>query len=348
MINLTIRAFFFNAQTDYLPYYKNFSLNVKSNQTLLEILEMIKVQNPNFSFPTQNTILRVNELVTTADENIATVVEKVGTEIQIDPALAYRSNNGLTLNNSDFMQSFEILAPFSNDEDKDFYKSLYPLHYASSSFEYNREYIGDAILVLASRLIENVEEEDKKIAILEAINDEFKGIAYCEYENNLLNGEDYSEIINTLKSKVKITTKLSIMDRICNLVAKKRNNQLDTASLHEHKIALYVNNRNKKELLKSTKESVEAIGATFINFPSATRLAGQTLVKSNPELASLKAGKMLLDALDHGADTLLFSEESDLVTFRAIIDSAERAMGRDIELKLVALSSLPHKTKAVA
>ena len=346
MINLTIRAFFFNAQTDYLPYYKNFSLNVESNQTLLEILEMIKVQNPNFSFPAKNTILRVNNLVTTADENIATVVEKVGTEIQINPALAYRSNNGLILNDSDFMQSFEILAPFAKEEDKAFYKSLYAMHYASSSLEYNREYIGDAILVLASRLIENSPEN--KIAILNAINDEFKGIAYCEYENNLLNGENYSEIINTLKSKVKITTKLSIMDRVCNLVAKKRNHHLESATLDEHNIALYVNNRNEKELLISTKKSVEAIGATFINFPSATRLAGQTLVKSNPELASLKAGKMLLDALDHGADTLLFSEESDLVTFRAIIDSAERAMGRDIELKLVALSSLPHKTKAVA
>ena len=346
MINLTIRAFFFNAQTDYLPYYKNFSLDVEKSQTLLDVLNIIKTQNPNFSFPSENTILRVNDLVTTANESIETVVEKVGTELQIDPALAYRSNNGLVLNDSDFMQSFELLAPFASDEDKAFYNTLYPMHYASSSFEYNHEYIGDAILVLASRLIEKSPENE--IAILKAINDEFKGVVHCEYENNLLNGQDYSETINNLKSKIVKKARLSIIDRITNLVVKKRNHQLDSATLNENKIAFYVNNRDSKELIQSAKETITATGATFVAFPMATRLAGQTIVKSNPELASLKAGKMLLDALDHGADTLLFDQESDVVAFRAIIDSAERSMGREIELKLLALSSLPHKIRAVA
>jgi len=347
MLKLNIRAFFFNAQTDYLPYYKNFSFKVEESKTILDILNMIKEKNPNFSFPQNNTILKINEFVVTTNEKISTIAEKLGKELQIDPALAYRSNNGLILNDSDFMQSFELLSEFTNDEDKAYYQSLYPLHYASSSFEYNHNYIGDAILILASRLIE--QQPENEYAILNAINDEFNGISYCEYENNLFNGQDHTETINTIKAKVVKKAKVSLIDKLCNLAIKKRKYLLDRERINKHKIAIYIGNRDSSELINKTKKQVIEKGAKFIDFPMSVRLAGQSIIDSNPDLAHQKAGKMLLDALDHGADMLLFAKDEDLALFSSIVTKCERVVGRPIELQLFSLKTLQNlPTKVVA
>jgi len=342
MLKLNIRAFFFNAQTDYLPYYKNFSFKVEADKTIFDILKMIKAQNPDFSYPNRNIILRVNGLVLTAEESINSVVGKLGTELQIDPALTYRSNNGLILNDDDFMQSFELLSEYSNEKDKAYYESLYTLHYASASFEYNHKYIGDAVLLLASRLIEQQPENEE--VILNAINDEFGGISYCEYENNLFHTQEHHETINKLKNRTSSQTKASFIEKLCALAIKKRTYTLEVDTLNERKIALYLGNRELSEVISKTKEQVLQTGATFINFPTATRLSGQTLLKSNPELAYRKAGKMLLDALDHGADTLLIVESEDLEIFTTIIGKCEKVTGRPIKLDLIALCEFQKMT----
>jgi succinate dehydrogenase/fumarate reductase-like Fe-S protein len=335
MLKLNIRAFFFNAQTDYLPYYKNFAFKVKKSTTLLDILKLIKNQNSDFSYPNKNIILRVNGLVLTADETMATIVEKLGTELQIDPALTYRSNNGLILNDDDFMQSFELLSNYTNDVDKAYYQSLYPLHYASASFEYNHKYIGDAILLLASKLLEQQPKNEE--GILKAINDEFGGISYCEYENNLFHEQDHRATINTLKVKAPSQTKASLIEKLCSLAIKEKVYSLESDTLSERKIALYMGDRDSTEIIDITKEQVTQCGATFVHFPSSVRVSGQTLVKSNPQLAYKKAGKMLLDALDHGADTLLIAKAEDLKIFTRIIGHCEKVVGRPIPLNLIAL-----------
>ena len=339
MLKLNIRAFFFNAQTDYLPYYKNFTLNIERDKKVIDVLNMIKEKNPDFSFPNSNIILKINELVVTADENISTIAKELGKELQIDPALAYRSNNGLILNDSDFMQSFELLSEFTNEEDRAYYQTLYPVHYASSSFEYNHEYIGDAILLLASRLIERNPEDE--YAIINTINDEFKGIDYCEYENNVFKGQDHAQTIHQLKEKVATKAKKSLLDRVCDLAIKKRSDRLDNDTISEEKIALYVGSRNDTKLIAQTKEQIEQRGATFLEFPMSTRLAGQTVISSNIELAHQKAGKMLLEALDYGATSLLFSKEEDFKLFNSMRAKCERTVGRPIDLKLISLDKLP-------
>ena len=336
MLKLNIRAFFFNAQTDYLPYYKNFSFKVDGEKTILNLLQMIKEQNSDFSYPNKNIILRVNDLVLTADEKLSVVVNKLGTELKIDPALTYRSNNGLILNDDDFMKSFELLAPYSEEEDKAYFQSLYPLHYASASLEFNHTYIGDAVLLLASRLLEKQPENEENI--LNAINDEFSGISYAEYENNLFNAEDHAQTIAELKAKTQSQTEASLIEKLCSLAMKKRVYTLDSDALNESNIALYVGNRESTKLTEATKKEIEGVGATFVKFPMSVKISGQTLLKSNPELAYKKAGKMLLDALDNGADTLLFVNNEDLTLFTKIIGKCERVVGRPIKLNLIALS----------
>jgi len=345
-IELQIKAFFFNAQTDYLPYYKNFSFNVTGDESVLDILKMIKTKKSDFSYPNTNVVLRVNNWVLTGDEKISTVVEQLGNELRIDPALMYRSDNGLILNDDDFMQSFNLLETYADEEDKAYYESLYPLHYASASFEYNHNYIGDAVLLLASKLIEK--NPNNKEAILEAINDEFNGIASCEYENNLFHAQEHAETIASLKKLVLKEVNTSIIDKLCDLAIKPKQHTLDIENIHERNIALYIGSVESSELTQNTKTAVVQNGATFIEFPMSTKLAGQSVVTTNPELAHQKAGKMLLDALDHGADTLLFAQDEDLELFRKMLAKCERVVGRDIKLNLISLNKFQTLTSKVA
>ena len=345
-IELQIKAFFFNAQTDYLPYYKNFSFNVTGDESVLDILKMIKTENLDFSYPNRNVVLRVNNWVLRADEKISTVVEKLGNELRIDPALMYRSDNGLILNDDDFMQSFNLLETYADADDKAYYESLYPLHYASASFEYNHNYIGDAVLLLVSKLIDK--NPNDKNAILQAINDEFNGIASCEYENNLFHAQEHAETIASLKKLILKEVGISMIDKLCDLAVKLKQHTLDAENIHERNIALYIGSVDHSELAESGRTAVVQSGATFIDFPMSTKLAGQSVLSTNPELAHQKAGKMLLDALDHGADTLLFTKDKDLELFRKMLAKCERVVGRDIELNLISLNKFQTLASKVA
>ncbi len=341
ILNLQIRAFFFNSATDYLPYYKNFDITIDRGATLLDIMHKVKTLNPNFSFPNENIILKVNDKITTAETLVEDIIESMGNELQIDPANSYRSINGLILNDDDFMESFELLAPYATNEDRELYKKLYTLHYASETSLYNRQYIGDAILVLASKMIADGNEHKEKI--LEAISDEFNGIRCCEYENNIFKGVDYSEIIANLKNMINLKDTISKCDTIS---FKKKEHNVET--VEGSNIALYVGDKNSHKIIEQTQELIEGIGAKFIEFKLSTKLAGQTLMNTNFEMAHIKAGTMLLEALDSGADILVCAKDDDVTTFQKAIVHAERIMGRDIELKIISMNSLEELCELVA
>lgn len=341
-LDITIRAFFFNAKTDYLPYYKNFSFTVEKNILLTDILAMIKEANPMFSYPDKDLVFRVNQLIVTGVETISEVVEKLGTELQIDPALEYRSIDGLVLNNHDFMHQYRRVFQRHNvsKEDLAYYISLYPLHYASETFNYNREYIGDAILLLAAKLVNdghhNIDE------ILHDISDEFNGIGCCEYENNLFNGEDYTQTIDNLKKMIRGSKrKLSLSDKIKATCQKKMRKDIKVDSLDNKNIALYIGNNKETKLshIAEIEKRIKSIG-NLIGFNMSTKKAGQSLMKKYPTIAYQKAGKMMLQAFDNGAEVLVFVHDSDFALFNKKIASIESAMGREIGLALLPLSKL--------
>ena len=343
IINLQVRAFFFNAATDYLPYYKNFSIPIDKGASLLDVLTRIKTQNPDFSFPNKNIILKVNDKVTTAETCVTTVVEAMGESIQIDPATSYRSNNGLILNDDDFMENFKLLEPYTTEEDRAFYETLYVTHYASETTNYNRQYIGDALLLLASKMI--TDGNENKEAILTAISDEFDGIRCCEYENNVLNGEDHTETIEQLKKMIELKDTASVCDK---MIFNKQDHTIESETVEGENIALYLGDNNSSEIIESVKKQIQNGGAKFIPFEMATKRAGQSLMTTHFEMAHAKAGKMLLNALDSGADILVCAKDADVETFQTAINSCTRSVGRDIELKIISLATLKEMTTVTA
>ena len=337
---LNIKAFFFNAKTDYLPYYKNFTINVERDASVKVILKAIQNQDEKFSYPELNLIFRINNLVVEEDTSVGAIIEKLGTTLQIDPAYTYRSNNGLIINNNDFMQSFEYLAPYATKEDKAYYKTLYALHYASETSHFDREYIGDAILILAHKMI--TEGSVYKKEILEAITTANSGLFDCEYENNLFIPQDHTTTIEALKEMATLDDdkQTSLLDMIKKRFSKKdtsiksedaptlkkQKNIHSIENLEEKYIAFNVGTSSDSVLL----QRVEELPLHFVKVNRTDKLSGATLLKENKKLAFKKAGATLLDAFDAGAQVLVVEDLDTLTMFKNNFSAIESVIGRQI------------------
>ncbi len=350
---LEIKAFFFNAETDYLPYYKQFSIDLENIDSVEEmktkdLLALIQEQNENFTYPEENLVFKINGLILDGEQNMSEVVERLGTSLQIDPVNSYRSMNGLIINDSDFMQSYELLAPFASDEDLEYYKTLYALHYASETENFDRTYIGDAILVLAHKLISAGSEQKEEI--LEAITYPYSSLLDCEYENNLFHAQDHSAAIEELKMMVKPseTDTPSFMDTLTTRFAekkdaflKKEKEEPTVVTVEGKQIAYYAGAVTGKT--ESMHEKIE----NLVLFSRANKFSGLSLLEDSQQLAYTKAGTTLLDALDSGAQVLIVEEQEVYEMFNDHFADIEKTMGRDIDLELITAEDFLTQTTSV-
>ncbi len=342
MEKLQVKAYFFNAKTDYLPYYKEFLIKIDEEKTFKELLEEIKKRNANFSFPDEKLLAKIESITIPETTTIKELIHNFSNEFTITPVSLYRSINGLVIDDSNFQNSYKLLEKFCDNEDFEFYQSLYDVHFASSSFDYNKEYLGDAILILAQHLIEKYPE--KKDEILEIITHNENALLSCEYENLLLDGKDYSEEITKLQANLE-PAKETILDKIQFIGVKEKEFTLD--EIENKTVAVYFGKRDLKAI-KEAKELINTTNNKFIPFKSATRLAGQKLQVINPSFALKKASKMLLDAYDSGAEVLLFANKEDRDFFRKMLPKAERVSNRAINLELFSLEEFKEKALNLA
>jgi len=343
---LNVKAFFFNAKTDYLPYYKNFKLSLKNDAVAKDILIAIQTKNDNFSYPELNLIFKINDLLVEEDTPISKIINKLGTTLKIDPANSYRANNGLIINNDDFMQSYALLAPYATDSDKKYYKTLYALHYASETENFDHNYIGDAILVLAYKMIQ--EGNKHKTEILNAITSVDSGLLDCEYENNLFNVQDHTATINTLKDMVKnndiSSNEFSLFERIKARFGNQEEKVVSTVStkqkrsptkidhIIDKKVAYYAGNADDTIMNQLLKE----LNISTVDFSRSHKLVGVSIVEDNPTLAFKKAGVTLLDAFDSGAEVVVIEDNATYTMMKNNFSAIEKVIGRKmIGLELI-------------
>ncbi len=327
---LTIRVFFFNAKTDYLPYYKNFTMTLNEDDRIQTMLGEIKKQNKDFAYPSEKLILKLNDLVVDGNETIGNVVKKLGTSLQIDPVLSYRSNHCLIINDEDFMKSYALLAPYATEDDEAYYKSLYATHYASETFRFSHDYIGDAVLLLAHRIIENGSEH--KEAVLKAVSDPYDGLVACEYENNLFHARNHTSVIDALNSMVTHPDRSSFLDKIATKLSKKALCYFNKESLEGVHIACYAGYTG---ILDHVHEKIIENHAKVIRFSREGKGCGRSLIGKQDNLAYLKAATTLLGALDAGAELLVVADIDDLAMFKRHFASIQKRIGREIPLPLI-------------
>jgi len=338
---LEIRAFFFNAKTDYLPYYKNFNINVDAEATAKDLLAQIQEANENFSYPKQKLVMKINGLVVEAKQPVSELVERLGTSLQIDPVNSYRSNDGLKINDNDFMENFELLAPYASEADLKYYKTLYALHYASETENFDREYIGDAVLVLEHKMITEGSEHTE--AILEAITSVNSGLFDCEYENNLFNAQDHTAAIDELKAMAKPEEGPSLCTQLIARFSKKEKKEVEAVeqkravetieNLEEKQVAHYHGLASHNAMHKLSGE----MAMKGVHFSRAGKLSGLSILEDNKDLALNKAGAILLDAYDSGTEVLVVEDIDVLDMFKTNFSSIEKTIGRKmIGLELIA------------
>ena len=281
--------------------------------------------------------MKINSLIVEAKESVENIVTKLGTDLCIEPANTYRSNNGLHINDSDFMQSYALLAPYASEQDLAYYKTLYPLHYASETENFDREYIGDAILVLAHKMISQGNEN--KDAILHAITSVHSGLFDCEYENNLFKETDYTETINALKIMAKNDDNEypSLLDMIKNRFCTKKEEKVVSIperkahtidALEDKTIAYYAGLETHNESNISTR--IADMGTKEICMHRKNKLSGVSILADNKTLALKKAGTTLLDAYDAGAEVLIVEDKATYDMFSTHFKSIENIIGRKI------------------
>ena len=353
-IILEIKAFFFNAQTDYLPYYRQFRFELTEEMKGKDLLALVKEQNEDFSYPEEKLVFRINDLVVDGDQSISEVVERLGTSLQIDPVNAYRSTNGLIINDSDFMKSYELLAPFASEEDMKYYETLYALHYASETEKFDHDYIGDAILLLADKMIS--EGSEHKEEILEAITSPHSGLFDCEYENNFFNAQDHTAAIEALKMMAKPLKKPSFADNLASRFAEKKDTLLKkekkeptAVEIEGKQIAYYAGTVTGKA--EDIHDRIVQAGSKVILFSRANKLSGLSLLGDNKTLAFTKAGTTLLDAMDSGAQILIVEEKEAYDMFQTHFNDLEKTIGREIDLELISAEdfiALTHSTEETA
>ena len=331
---LEIKAFFFNSKTDYLPYYKNFTIKIDGTKTAKELLIQINECNENFSFPKQKLVFKINNLVVQANEKIENIVNKLGTELKIDPVNEYRSLNGLKIDDSDFMKSFDLLSEWTTEDDLKYYKTLYAIHYASESEKFSREYIGDAILLLAHKMItDGSEHEEEILKVITSVN---SGLMDAEFENNLFNAQDHTNAINELKNMVHPPQGPSLLAKLMHKFINSNDSmpkrEVVTVENLENKHVAYYAGSCSNSLVK---DAISNSAVREIIFSRSHKLSGDSLMQHSKNMAMQKAGATLLDAFDSGAEVLVVEDINTLDMFNKEFKHIENSVGRKIRLELI-------------
>ena len=332
---ISIKAFFFDAKKDYLPYYKNFSFTLEGTTVLHDVLGMIAHANREFAYPESRCWLRLNDRVISGAVTVEQIVERLGSEWTLEPLMERRARHALVIDDSDFEQAFELIAPWAEAGDRAYYESLYPLYYASESFRFAPDYIGDAVLLTAHRIIQRTPESADEI--LHTLSEAPCGLYCAEYENNLFEPRDESAVIEALKHKIFRPRKAPLSRKIVQKLCKKSPLPFQGYGVEGGSYALYTGPESG-DLPRILEEKLSAKGGSLVPFERSDRLIGRTLIECNPDLACLKAGTMIASAYDSGALALIFAKDVDLKYVRDNFAAIERVMNRELPLPMIAYS----------
>ena len=329
---LDIKLFRFNHKTDYLPYYKSFTITHDENDTVLNLLSKINQLEP-FSFEgVQSCGVKINNLFTNVNVTIAQLINRFSThELTIEPVSIYRAINDLTVSNKDFSDKF---APFrkylTKEQIENYATSLQMDYYASNTLNFNKDYIGDHALIIASDIIQKQPELEKEI--IELISNKDNGIwFYTSTENRLF------EVDNNKKEKIE------------NLVAKVtgKKKEIEAFNLPQNlkvaqdfigfNIAAY-----DMDDTSTLQNIVEQSKASFIATDSQNDDLAFHSQAVDKNFSYKIAGKVLLDALDNNADFILVNNKKNFSLLDTKQKEIECAVGRDINLPIVTTEQFSH------
>jgi len=188
---ITLKTFRFNAETDYLPYYKLYEMEVGKDELVLDLLNRIKWEHDgSFSYRRScrhgicgACAIKVNGKATLAcKQNALELVELFGNELVIEPQSKKRAMKDMIIDKQDFWEkhaavkpyviadidarpeteSKQTIAQFDNFLDSDLCIQCGACHYSCPALEVNEDYLGPAALNAAYRFTVDTRDEAGK------------------------------------------------------------------------------------------------------------------------------------------------------------------------------------------
>lgn len=337
-MKLEVSLFRFDHKSDYLPYYTKNFLKVKNEKNLLDILNNINNENPFEYRNSNNFCVAINGKYTNVEISIEELVEKFGNDLIIEPLSIRRAHTDLLINDDDFKERLETFSKILennltlDDEDIIKYRSYKIYFYASNTINYEYDYIGDSLLLLACDLIEK--NKDKEEIILKALSQFECGAQFhTSLENRVLNIDpNIEKRIKELKIKLDLSKEIENKNLIDFGTFENIKNKKDIKyNFNEFKIA-YFEGLNKDP---HTKELLSKLDAKILNLPSMNIDLALDSFHLNSKFTFKLASNAILDAFDNDADLLLVDDEVIFDIFDKNRKILEEISGRDIVLPVI-------------
>jgi succinate dehydrogenase / fumarate reductase iron-sulfur subunit len=177
---VTIKAFRFNAETDYLPSYKTYVMEVGKDELILDLMNRIKWEHDgSFSYRRScrhgicgACAIKVNGRATLAcKQNAIELVDLFGDELVLEPSSTKRAIKDMIIDKSDFWEKHAAVKPyvvadvdprpeaetkqsiaeFNNFLDSDLCIQCGACHYSCPALEANSDFLGPAAFAAAYR-----------------------------------------------------------------------------------------------------------------------------------------------------------------------------------------------------
>lgn len=203
MTKLKLSVFRFDAKTDYLPYFKDYEVDISLGKTLYALLEEVKKQDVLFDFPKgELDCVRINNHTISTKIKLQEIVEYFGSCLTIEPLSHKRATKDLIINSDDFKNSLTPILQYISKTDEEKFKEYMRFYYASEMFEFNEDFQGTSLFLFVHELLLN--HDRYKQELLKVIADEHSGIWYhtplCH--KTFPKQEEVEEIIIQLKKDI--------------------------------------------------------------------------------------------------------------------------------------------------
>lgn len=204
---ITFKIFRFNAEFDYLPAYKQYTLEVSKEEVMLDILGRIKWElDPTLSFRRScrhgicgSCGIKVNnKSIIACKENIWKLADLFGNELTIDPQDKRLAIKDLIIDKKSFWQKYNAVQPYliatidknpakehivlpdeaERLDEADACIQCGACYYACQTLSVNPDYLGPAALAKAYRFTSDIRDNAKKER-LKSINKLSSGIWDC-------------------------------------------------------------------------------------------------------------------------------------------------------------------------
>ena len=204
---LTIKAFRFNKETDYLPHYDTFEMDVSEDELVLDVINRIKWEHDgSFSYRRScrhgicgSCAVKVNGKATLAcKDRMFDLVDTFGEELIIDPQSKKRAYKDLVIDKADFWNKYDSVQPYlvadveenpvaenkvtieqaEQIDEADYCIQCGACYYSCPAVEVNPDFVGPAAMVKAFRFNADV-RDTAKISRLENLQTLGTGMWDC-------------------------------------------------------------------------------------------------------------------------------------------------------------------------